>query len=111
MNIRILRATRGAVLEAEQVPRCLLTGGRRRGTAEAELEPGVLDDPHADPRQVPDRVEGDQRVVRAGLDAQVPAGVVGVEVLVGQCHHVQRAEREPVLGGGRDAGLVGWRPK
>ena len=44
----------------------------------------MLDHAHAEPGQVAHRVEGDQRVVGAGLDAQVAAGVVGVEVLVGQ---------------------------
>jgi hypothetical protein len=48
----------------------------------------VLDDPHADPREVPDRVKGDQRVVRARLNAPVAAGEVGVEVLVGQRRQV-----------------------
>jgi hypothetical protein len=63
----------------------------------------VLHDPHADPGQVPHGVEGDQRVVGAGLDAQVPAGVVRVEVLVrqrgqpGQRGRLARRETETLV--------------
>jgi hypothetical protein len=63
----------------------------------------VRDDAHADPGQVPNRVEGDQRVVGASLDAQIAAGVVGVEVLVrqrrqvGQRGRLARGEAEPVV--------------
>ena len=74
----------GAVLEAEQVARGGLGGRRGRGAAEPELHPVVLDHAHADPGQVPHGVERHQRVVRAGLDAQVAAGVVRVQVLVRQ---------------------------
>ena len=74
----------------------------------------MLDDAHADAGEVADGVEGDERVVAAGLDAQVAAGVVGVEVLVGQrrqrgqrggpaCREAEPAveERGPVADRGR----------
>src|SRR5580698_2665836 len=93
----------GAVFEAEQVARGGLAGRGGGGTAEAELHPVVLDDPHADPGQVADGVEGHEGVVCAGLDAQVAAGVAGVEVLVGQRRQLAESrglavgEAEPVI--------------
>ena len=50
----------------------------------------MRDRAHTQPGQVADRVEGHLRVVGAGLQAQVTAGPVRVEVLVGQ--HRQRPQ-------------------
>jgi hypothetical protein len=48
---------------------------------------------HTDPGQIPHGVEGHERIVGAGLDAQIAAGVVGVEVLVGQRRQVGQRGR------------------
>ena len=64
---------RRAVLEAEEVPRGRLRGGRARRAAEAELRPAQPRAPEGDAAEVADRVDGDLRVVGARLDAQVAA--------------------------------------
>lgn len=79
----------GAVLEAEEVAGRL---GVRRGRgrlAEAQLGPAHRDLAEADPRQVPDGVHGDLRVVRARLDAEVAAAAGRIQVVareLGQLH-------------------------
>ena len=62
----------------------VLRAAGRRGAAEAELRPAHHDDAAADPGQVADRVEGDLRVVGAGLDAEVAAAALRVELVAGQ---------------------------
>ena len=86
-----------AVLETEQVAGGRLAGRCGRGPAEAELHPVVLDDAHADPGHVAHGVERDERIVGAGLDAQIAAGVVGVKILVGQRREL--GERGRLAGG------------
>ena len=72
----------GAVFEAHEVAGRGLRGAGGGGLAEPELHPVVLDSAEAQAGEVPDGVKRDQRVVGAGLDAQVAADVFGVEVLV-----------------------------
>ena len=62
-------------------------GRRGGGAAEAELRPAHRDRAEADPGQVADRVHGDLRVVRAGLDAEVAVRLLRVE-------HVGREVRQ-----------------
>src|SRR5262249_6213757 len=91
----------GAVFEAEQVAWCCLAGGCRGRAAETELEPAVLDDTDAEPGQVADGVEGDERIVGAGLDAEGAAASVRVEVFVRQRR--ERSERVRSLRGEAEA--------
>ena len=94
----------GAVFEAEQVPRRLLGRAGGGGPAETELHPVVVDHAQPEPGQVAHGVKGHERVARAGLDAQVAADVVRVEVLVGQ----RRAGRPAPRASGR-TGRTGRR--
>ena len=74
----------------------LLRRGRARRAPEAHLRPADLGAPERDATQVADRVHRDLRVVGAGLDAQVAAGLVGIEV-------VAEERRQPLENGGRRA--------
>ncbi len=77
-----------AVLEPLQVARRDRNLRRRRGAPEPELRPAHDRGAAGDPGQVSDRVEGDLRIVGAGLDAQVAVGAGRVELVARQ-----RAER------------------
>ena len=91
-----------AVLEAHEVARRDLVARRLRVAAEAELHPAHLDQPAPDAQQVAHGVEGDLRVVGAGLDAQVAAAAGGIELVAGQ-----RPERPQARGRLRDAAPCG----
>ncbi len=96
-RVRLLRLdVLGAVLEAEQVARGLLARRRRRRAAEAELRPAHGDGAEADAREVADRVDGDLRVVGAGLHAQVAAGARRVEVVGREVRQRLERRRPPV---------------
>jgi hypothetical protein len=74
-----------------QVARRRLRAAGRRGAAEAQLRPAHHRDAARDAREVADGVEGDLRVVRARLHADVAAGEVGIELVPRQRR--QRRER------------------
>ena len=74
----------GAVLEAEQVARRALRGGRRRRAPVAELRPADRRGAERRARQVADRVHRDLRVVRARLDDEVAVAARRVEGVGGE---------------------------
>ena len=53
-------------------------------SSEPQLHPVVVDDPKTEPGQIAHGVKSHQRVVRAGLYAEVAADVTRVQILVGQ---------------------------
>jgi hypothetical protein len=74
----------------------------------------VLDDAHPDPGHVPHGMEGDQRVIGAGLDGQIPAGVARSRFSFGSAGRWASADGLRAVEGnrlGRDrAGLLAFRP-
>jgi len=70
-----------AVLEPEQVARRRLRRRRRAGATEAELRPAQRGEAEGDAGEVADGVDGDLRVVGAGLDAEVTAASMRVELV------------------------------
>ncbi len=86
-----------AVLEAEKVARRRLPLSRGR-TSEAEDGParggraGLL----GDAREVADRVVGDLRIVRAGLQGNVPSGQFRLQGVAGQTMQLAQERRPPV---------------
>ena len=83
----------GAVLEAHEVARRRLRGARGRGAAEAELRPPHDDGAAADAGEVADDVEGDLRIVGAGLHAEVAAAARRVERVTGQRGQICKRSR------------------
>ena len=83
----------GAVLEAHEVARRVLRAARRRRAAEAELRPAHHDAAAADAREVAHGVEGDLRVVGAGLDADVAAALRRVERVVAERRQLLQRRR------------------
>ena len=61
--------------------------------SEAELRPADGHRAAADPREVAHGVEGDLRVVRAGLDAEVAVAARRVELVAGQGGQVRQRGR------------------
>ena len=84
-----------AVLEAHQVAGRGLCGARGRRPAEAELEPPHRHDPPAQPGEVARRVEGNLRIIRAGLHTEVPSAPVRVELIAGQRGQGRERSRAP----------------
>ena len=86
-----------AVLEAHQVARGLLVGAVGRGLAEPELRPPHHHGAPAETGEVADHVERHDRVVGAGLDAQVAVAALRIEVRRWQVRQV--GERGRTLAG------------
>jgi hypothetical protein len=83
------------VLEALQVARGDLGAARRRRSPEPELEPAHDDRAPTEPGQVAHRVEGDLRVVGAGLDRQVAAAPRRLEEVAGEAGQLGQGGRPP----------------
>src|SRR5581483_5138527 len=73
-----------AVLEAHQVARLFLRAARRRRPPEVELRPAHRHLPATDAGEVADGVEGDLRVVGAGLDGEIAVRPLGLELVAGK---------------------------
>ena len=90
----------GSVLEAHQVARRFAC---RRLREKAGLGPTELRGAVRQAGQLPDGVEGDHRIVGAGLDRDVAAGLRGVELIAVEFRQVDERRRPP----GREAVTVG----
>jgi len=83
----------GAVLETEQVARRRLRRGRRRRAPEPQLRPPHCRGAEPHPDEVADRVDRHLGVVGARLDAQVPTGEGGVDLVAGEPRQVGQRGR------------------
>ena len=95
---------RRAVLETKEVARCLLGRRCRRRPTEAELRPTHVCCSERDPREVPDGVHRDLRIVRARLDAEVTTALRRIQCVARELREIHK--RSGTLVGQTECGTL-----